>query len=600
VQETPRYRRTFARLLGFLRPYKLSLIVSIVLAVGSQVAQIALIWITKHVIDGALGPHDREKLWLFVGAVLALGVARAVLMAARRLISGRQALSVEMDMRQGLYGHLVRLSFGFYDRHQTGQLMSRATVDLQGVRFFLGYGLIFFFQNVLTVVSVTAVLLVFQWKLALIALAITPVLVALAYRYSRVAHPTLRDVQQKLADVATVAEENIVGVHVVKSFAQEPQESAKFHARSEDVFRQTLRANRQRALYVPLISWVPLVAQGAVLLVGARMVSSGELSVGSFVAFNLYLGMLVMPLRSLGMWIGQAQRATASGERIFQVMDEPEEIAERPGAVELPPGGGDLCFEDVRFEYLEGRPVLDGVSLDVPAGRTIALIGQTGSGKTTLTSLVPRFYDVTSGRVTVDGVDVRDVTLASLRGAIGVISQDPFLFSATVRENITFGAPDLDDAEVERIARMAQAHEFVAELPDGYDTVIGERGITLSGGQRQRLAIARALAVDPRILILDDATASVDATTEARIRRGLRGAMKGRTTLIIAHRLSTIALADEIVVLDKGRIAARGTHEELLETSPVYRDIYEHGLLERQFADAVEARAGEEALEAAS
>jgi ABC-type multidrug transport system fused ATPase/permease subunit len=600
VQETPPYRDTFARLLGFLRPYKLSLIVSIVLAVGSQVAQIALIWITKHVIDEALRPHDSQKLWVFVGAVVALGLARAILMAARRLISGRQALSVELDMRQRLYGHLVRLSFGFYDRHQTGQLMSRATVDLPGVRFFLGYGLIFFFQNVLTVVSVTIVLLVFQWKLALIALAITPVLVVLAYRYSRVAHPTLREVQQKLADVATVAEENIVGVHVVKSFAQEPQESAKFHARSEDVFRQTLKANRQRALYVPLISWLPLLAQAAVLLVGARMVTNGELSVGSFVAFNLYLGMLVMPLRSLGMWIGQAQRATASGERIFQVMDEPEEIAERRGAVQLPPGGGDLRFEDVRFEYLEGHPVLDGVSLDVPAGRTIALIGHTGSGKTTLTSLVPRFYDVTSGRVTIDGVDVRDITLASLRAAIGVISQDPFLFSATVRENITFGAPDLDDAEVERIARVAQAQEFVAELPDGYDTVIGERGITLSGGQRQRLAIARALAVDPRILILDDATASVDATTEARIRAGLRGAMKDRTTLIIAHRLSTIALADEIVVLDRGRIVARGTHDELLETSPVYGDIYEHGLLERRFADAVEARADEEALEAAS
>ena len=600
MQETPRYRETFARLLGFLRPYKVSLIVSIALAVGSQVAQIALIWITKHAIDGALAPHDSHKLWLFVAAIVALGVARAVLMAARRLISGRQALAVEMDMRQGLYAHLVRLSFGFYDRHQTGQLMSRATVDLQGVRFFLGYGLIFFFQNVLTVVSVTAVLFVFEWKLALIALAITPLLVALAYRYSHVAHPTLREVQQKLADVATVAEENIVGVHVVKSFAQEPQESAKFHARSEDVFQQTLRANRQRALYVPLISWVPLVAQGAVLLVGARMVTHGELSVGGFVAFNLYLGMLVMPLRSLGMWIGQSQRATASGERIFQVMDEPEEIAERPGAVELPPGGGHIRFDDVVFEYIEGRPVLDGVTLDVPAGRTIALIGQTGSGKTTLTSLVPRFYDVTTGRVTVDGAAVRDVTLTSLRRAIGVISQDPFLFSATVRENITFGAPDLDDAEVERIARLAQAHEFVAELPDGYDTVIGERGITLSGGQRQRLAIARALAVDPRILILDDATASVDATTEARIRTGLREAMRNRTTLIIAHRLSTIALADEIVVLDKGRIAARGNHEELLATSPVYRDIYEHGLLERQFADAVEARAGEEALEAAS
>jgi ATP-binding cassette subfamily B protein len=504
-----------------------------------------------------------------------------------------------MDMRYGLYSHLVRLSFGFYDRHQTGQLMSRATVDLQGVRFFLGYGLIFFFQNAITVISVTVVLLVFNWKLALIALAITPVLVVVAYRYSHVTHPTLRDVQQKLADVATVAEENIVGVHVVKSFAQEPQESAKFHARSEAVFQQTVKANRQRALYVPFISWVPLLAQGAVLLIGARMVTAGELSVGGFVSFNLYLGMLVVPLRSLGMWIGQAQRATASGERIFQVMDEPEEIAERPEAVELPPGDGALRFEDVRFEYLPGRPVLDGVTLDVPAGRTIALIGQTGSGKTTLTSLVPRFYDTTGGRVLVDGVDVRDVKLTSLRRAIGVISQDPFLFSASVRENITFGAPDLDDEAVEAIARVAQAHEFVAELPEGYDTIIGERGITLSGGQRQRLAIARALAVDPRILILDDATASVDATTEARIRVGLREVMRDRTTLIIAHRLSTIALADEIVVLDEGRIAAQGTHDELLGTSSVYHDIYEHGLLERQFADAVEARAGD-ALEAAS
>jgi ABC-type multidrug transport system fused ATPase/permease subunit len=594
------YRVTFARLLGFLRPYKVSLVVSILLAVASQGAQIALVWVTKNVIDDAIAPRDAGKLWLFVWAIVGLGVLRAVLMAGRRLISGKQALAVEMDMRQGLYAHLVRLSFGFYDRHQTGQLMSRATVDLQGVRFFLGYGLIFFFQNVLTVLSVTAVLFFFDWKLALIALAITPLLVVLAYRYSHVAHPTLRDVQQRLADVATVAEENIVGVHVVKSFAQEPQEEEKFRERSEAVFRQTLRANRQRALYVPLISWVPLLAQGAVLLVGARMVTSGELSVGGFVAFNLYLSMLIMPLRSLGMWIGQAQRATASGERIFQVMDEPEEIADRPDAIELPDGPGHLRFESVDFDYLAGHPVLQNVDLDVAAGKTVALIGHTGSGKTTLTSLVPRFYDVTAGRVLLDGADVRDVKLASLRGAIGVISQDPFLFSATVRENIAFGAPGLDDADVERIARLAQAHEFVERLPDGYDTVIGERGITLSGGQRQRLAIARALAVDPRILILDDATASVDASTEARIRLGLREAMRNRTTLIIAHRLSTIALADEIVVLDNGRIAARGTHDELLETSPVYRDIYEHGLLERQFADAVESRAVTDALEAAS
>src|SRR5918911_439072 len=585
------YRTTFMRLLGFLRPYKASLAVSTILAIGSQLAGIALIAVIGRVTDRALVPHDHHALWVLVWVLVGLGVAKAVLMAARRLISGKQALAIEFDLRNRLYAHLVRLSFGFYDRHQTGQVMSRATVDLQGVRFFLGYGLIFFFQNILTVVSVTAVLFFFQWKLALIALAITPVLVVLAYRYSHVAHPTLREVQQKLADVSTVAEENIVGVHVVKAFAQEPQEESKFRARSEAVFHETLRANRQRALYVPLISWVPLVAQAAVLLVGARMVAHGSLSVGGFVAFNLYLGMLVTPLRSLGMWIGQAQRAAASGERIFQIMDEPEEIADASDARELPPGGGHVRFENVGFEYLPGRPVLEQVDLDVSPGSTIALIGHTGSGKTTLTSLVPRFYDVTSGRVSVDGIDVRDIELASLRSAIGVISQDPFLFSATVRENIAFGVGDLDDDELARIARLAQAHEFVERLPQGYDTVIGERGITLSGGQRQRLSIARALAVDPRILILDDATASVDATTEARIRLGLREAMRNRTTLIIAHRLSTIALADEIVVLDGGRVAARGTHDELLTSSGVYREIYEHGLLERQFAAAVEARA---------
>jgi ABC-type multidrug transport system fused ATPase/permease subunit len=451
--------------------------------------------------------------------------------------------------------------------------------------------LIFFFQNVLTVLSVTAVLFFVEWRLALIALAVVPLLIVLAYRYSHLAHPTLREVQQKLADVATVAQENIVGVHVVKAFAQEPAEEDKFRVRSEEVFRQTLQANRQRALYVPLISFVPLLAQAAVLLAGARMVQHGSLSVGGFVAFNLYLAMLVMPLRSLGMWIGQAQRASASGERIFQVMDEPEEVADRAGAIALPPGPGPVRFENVSFEYLPGRPVLRGVDLDVPPGRTVALIGHTGSGKTTLTSLVPRFYDATSGHVLVDAHDVRDVTLASLRRAIGVISQDPFLFSATVRENIAFGAGDLPPEAVEAVARAAQAHEFIERLPQGYDTVIGERGITLSGGQRQRLAIARALAVDPRILILDDATASVDASTEALIRVGLRGAMEGRTTFIIAHRLSTIALADEIVVLADGEVAARGRHDELLEESTVYREIYEHGLLERRFADAVEARA---------
>jgi ATP-binding cassette subfamily B protein len=314
------------------------------------------------------------------------------------------------------------------------------------------------------------------------------------------------------------------------------------------------------------------------------------LSAGSFVSFTLYLNMLVLPLRALGMWVGQSQRATAAGERIFEIMDEPEEIADKADARPLAPGPGAIRFDNVSFEYLDGRAVLHDVDLELAPGTTVALIGHTGSGKTTLTSLVPRFYDATNGRVLLDGADVREVTLHSLRRAIGVISQDPFLFSATVRENIAFGCGDLPQVDVEAAARAAQAHEFIERLPKGYETVIGERGITLSGGQRQRIAIARALAAEPRVLILDDAPASVDATTEARIRAGLRAAMRGRTTLIIAHRLSTIALADEIVVLADGRIAARGTHDELVHSSPVYREIYEHGLLERQFADAVEAR----------
>jgi ABC-type multidrug transport system fused ATPase/permease subunit len=591
VQQTPLYRDTFARLIGFLKPYRWSLAISIVLAVGSQAASIGLVLVTGSVIDRAIIPERRDELWTLIWIAVALGVAKALLMVGRRFISGWQALGVEFDMRNALYAHLVRMSFGFYDRHQTGQLMSRATVDLQAVRFFLGYGLIFFFQHILTIVGVTAVMFYLEWRLALISLAVTPLIVALAYRYSHVSHPILRDVQQKMADVATVAEENIVGVHVVKAFAQEDAEQRKFAARSEAVFDRSVEANRQRALYVPLLAFVPLIAQAAVLLVGGWMVVRNTISIGDFFRFNIFVTMLIMPLRMLGMWIGQAQRATASGERIFQVLDEPEEVADEPGAVELPPGPGRIRFEAVSFGYDPERPVLRDIDLEIEPGRTVALIGHTGAGKTTLAALVPRFYDVTAGRVTIDGHDVRAITRASLRSEVGVVAQDPFLFSASVRENIAFGVPWAEDADVERAARLAQAREFIERLPEGYDTVIGERGITLSGGQRQRIAIARALIVDPRVLILDDATASVDATTEALIRAGLREAMEGRTTLIIAHRLSTIALADELVVLDEGGIAARGTHDELLATSAVYREIYDHGLLEREFAERVEARA---------
>ena len=585
------YRRIFWRLLGFLKPYKWSLVVSILLAVGSQAAAVVMAFLTGDGLQRAVDDAGSRTIWWIALGILAAGLVRALLMVGRRLISGRQALGVEFDMRNALYAKLQRLSFRFYDRHQTGQLMSRATVDLQAVRFFLGYGLIFFFQHVTTIVGVTAVMYVANWRLALAATAITPLIVFVAYRYSSVSHPVLREVQQKMADVATVAEESIVGVHVVKSFAQEGEESVKFARRSEQVFDQSVMANKQRAIYVPLLSFLPLVAQAIVLLVGGRMVVNGDLTLRSFIFFNVLVVMLVMPLRMLGMWIGQAQRATASGERIFEVMDEPEDVSDKASAVELPAGDGRVRFEGVSFGYDAERPVLRDIDLELEPGRTVALIGHTGSGKTTLAGLVPRFYDVTGGWVTVDGLDVRDAKLLSLRRAIGIVAQDPFLFSDTVRENVAFGRPDATQEEIEDAARLAQAHDFITELPEGYDTVIGERGITLSGGQRQRIAIARALLLDPRILILDDATASVDATTEAKIRLGLRQAMKGRTTIIIAHRLSTLALADELVVLDRGRIAARGTHDELIRSSPVYREIHEHGLLEREFAERVEQRA---------
>ena len=572
--------RTFARLLQFLRPYRWSLGVSALLAILSQGAAIGVLVLTGFVVDELSGGRDQRRLTFLILAILGVGVVKALLMLGRRFISGKQALAVEWDMRDALYARLLRLSFGFYDRHQTGQLMSRATVDLQTIRFFLGYGLIFFAQHVVTILSVTVVLFFYEWRLALIAVAITPLLIGVAYRYSHVSHPVLRDVQQQLGEVAIVAEESIVGVHVVKSFAQEERREEQFRHASDELFRASVRANAQRALYVPLLAFLPMLAQAGVLLAAGHFVVRGELTLGGFFAFNLLLTMLVAPLRMLGTWIGQAQRATASGERFFQVIDEPEEVADRPAAADLPAGPGRVSFAGVDFAYEPGRLVLEQIDLEIEPGTTVALIGASGSGKTTLASLVPRFYDVGAGRVLVDGVDVRDVTRRSLRREIGVISQDPFLFSASVRENIAFGVPEVAPGLVEAAARAAQAHAFVEELPDGYDTIIGERGITLSGGQRQRLAIARALVIDPRILILDDATASVDATTEALIRAGLTEAMRGRTTIVIAHRLSTIALADIVVVLEHGRVVARGTQAELLETNAVYREIHEFGLLQ--------------------
>jgi ATP-binding cassette subfamily B protein len=577
---------TLRRLMGFARPYRVALWASIILALAAQLFELAVPWLTGDVIDQAIQPKDTARLKTLILLMLGAAIVRFVLMTIRRLVSGSMAVSIEFDLRNLVYAHLQRLSFGFFDHNQTGQLMSRATADVGTVRIFLSYGLLFFTQYIITIVGVLAVLLFTDPVLSLVALAITPLIVWTAIRYSRRSHPVLTQAQQTLADVTTQAEEAVVGVRVVKAFGQEERETAQFRDRSERIFGVNIQANALRALYVPLLAFVPALAIAAVLAVGGWMVIEGDITLGDFVRFNLLLGMLVMPLRMLGMWVGQAQRAVASGVRVLELLDLEPEIVDPSGARQLPAdGGGAIRFEGVRFGYDPDRPIVCDVDLDVPAGSTVALIGPTGCGKTTLTALVPRFYDATAGRVLVDDVDVRDLSLASLRRGIGVVTEDTFLFSASVRENIAFGAPWATDDDVHRAAERAQAAEFIASLPDGYATQIGERGLTLSGGQRQRIAIARALLVDPRILILDDATAAVDATTEARIKRALQEVMRGRTTIIIAHRLSTISLADRVIVMDQGRIAADGTHDELAESSELYSRIRTHGLLDRTFVD---------------
>ncbi|HEY1457029.1 MAG TPA: ABC transporter ATP-binding protein, partial [Solirubrobacteraceae bacterium] len=479
-----------------------------------------------------------------------------------------------------------------------GQLMSRGTVDLQAVRFFLGYGLVFIMQSILTIALAGVAMIVTNPQLALIALAPVPLVVVISYRYGRRARPAIQETQQRIAELTADAEENISGVRVVKSFAREPRQLDRFSRSVSRVFNQSMVATRLEARYNPMIGFLPQLGLAAILLVGGESVIHAHLTLGQFTTFYLYLNMLVGPMRSLGVILNLAQRATASGERIFQLLDREPRLTEPRGAPDLPPGSGHVQLRRVTLSYdsdqemtspassstrSSARAVLHDIDLDVPAGRTVALVGATGSGKTSLISLISRLYDVSDGEVLLDGVDVRAVSVRSLRQAIAVVSDDPFLFSATVAENIAYARPNAVREEIELAAIRAQAHEFVKRLPKGYDTRVGERGLTLSGGQRQRLAIARALLANPRVLILDDATSSVDASTEQSIKLALAEAMAGRTTFVIAHRLSTIALADEIAVLDHGRIVAHGNHQELLGASELYREIVEKGLPESVF-----------------
>ena len=567
---------TFRRLLGFLRPYRRSVIWSLVFAWGAMGMTVLIPFLVGRSVN-AIQNNDRAALLPLALAILGAAVLRLGLTFVRRLVAGRVSVGVEYDLRSTFYSHLQRLELGFFDHQQTGQLMSRATVDLQGIRFFLGYGLIFLTQNALTLLLAGAVMFALDPKLAALSLLPVPVVVLTAMRYNRRSRPAVQEIQQRLAELTAEIEESISGIRIVKAFAREPHMLARFRASVTRVFDQNVYSTRLSAFYSPLLGFLPTLGLAAILLVGGRQVIKGTLSLGDFTAFYTYLIMLIGPMRILGTALGMAQRAVASGNRMFEILDREPEIESPPGAPALPAGRGTVELRDVSLSYGAGTSALHDVDLRFEAGTTVAFVGPSGSGKTSIVALLARLYDPSSGRVLIDGADVRSVDLRSLRSEIAFVAEESFLFSASVAENIAYARPEASMEEVERAARRAQADDFIERLPKGYDTVIGERGLTLSGGQRQRIAIARALLADPRILVLDDATSSVDARTEAAIRDGLAEAMRGRTTFIVAHRLSTISLAEEIVVLDDGAVVDRGTHEELLERCPLYAEIAGYG-----------------------
>jgi ABC-type multidrug transport system fused ATPase/permease subunit len=569
--------RTFRRLLGFLRPYRRPLIGSLILAWLAMGMTVVIPLLIGGAVDAIESGHRDDILPLAL-ALLGAGLLRLALTVGRRLIAGRVSLAVEYDLRQRFYEHLQKLELAFFDTQQTGQLMSRATVDLQSIRFFLGYGLIWVSQSALTILFAAAAMFVLDPVLALLALAPVPFLVATATRYSRRNRPAEQEVQQRVGELTAGAEESVSGIRIVKAFARERHILARFRHLVDRVFEQSMYSTRLQAFYTPLMGFLPNLGIAAVLLFGGQRVINGDLSVGHLTAFYTYVVLLSGPVRWLGMSLSMAQRAVASGNRMFEILDREPSMESPPGAPPLPEGGGRVSLQRVTLRYDGAEPALTGIDLDVEPGRIVALVGPTASGKTSLVGLLARLYDPSEGRVLIDGADIREVDLGALRSEIAFVADDSFLFSDTVMGNIAYARPDASRDQIELAARRAQADEFITRLPEGYETVVGERGLTLSGGQRQRIAIARALLAEPRILILDDATSSVDARTEAQIKAGLREAMAGRTTFIVAHRLSTISLADEIVVLDHGRIVDRGTHDELLERCPLYGEIAEKGL----------------------
>ncbi|MBC8170850.1 MAG: ABC transporter ATP-binding protein [Anaerolineae bacterium] len=538
-------------------------------------------------LDNEAGPALLVNAVLFI---IVLALIRGVFSFVQAYMAESTSQGIAFDFRNEIFAKIQRLSFSYYDRTQTGQLMVRATDDVEKVRLFIAQGLIATAQALILLVASLTILFLINWRLTLVVLPILPVSVLLFMGFGAISQPLFAAVQRKLSTLNTVLQENVAGIKVVKAFVREKREQERLNAAAQDLFDQFVKVSLVFSILFPLIFFVAQVGNAGLLYFGGSQIINQSLSLGDYQQFSLYLLYLFLPLGQLGFIISLLAQASASASRIFEILDTESEVKNKDNAIELPEIKGNVKFDNVTFRYFSsGDPVLQKVSFEATSGMTVALLGATGSGKTTIINLLPRFYDVSEGSVLIDGVDVRDVTLDSLRHQIGIVLQETNLFSGTIRDNIAFGRPDASLESVTEAAKAAAAHDFILTFPQGYDTPVGERGTTLSGGQKQRIAIARALLLDPRLLILDDSTSSVDLLTEAKIQKALDNLMKGRTSFVIAQRITTVVNADLILVLDKGQVVAAGKHHDLMENSEIYADIYHSQLVGDVELEEVEA-----------